>query len=675
MGITAQRKSETQNTETGTEAGTIVEIAGDLPTSPEDESYDYTETVITEQSSVTVTTEEITVTENVELNESDLTHVQSETDPTATNDLITEIPSAAENTEIPEAVDGYGYSYVGTDNTSQFRPAVVFTEPLTDEEMVERFGDKAYILATQISSFPTDQAVSDGNGGYVTDAEGYLLDSNGNRILKAEKTVVSPEGETYYLHRIDPLGTVHNVEGWYQDGVWLEELNGDKYGVVYATSQQFILVDQTTGELVTVYCADINTPAADGFGYNIENLEDAAYYTDEQAEKIRTIAEIGYWGTEAGKVGSLESMKEMLRAAVDADGNRIFTDDEINNSLTDGVAMTATQMAIWSCSNHMAGAEFINTHYIGTPDITEINGGGTTSMKNVPADKVDEAMLMFKVYDYLRNLTPKAAENTTADTIINADNFLKELSLTVVEKAEDHENNRDNDDTNDAYVTDLTFALVVTPSTENGDDLIVKVLDANGRAIAEGRVAGQVQGNEQMLFADDNGNYTFSGITLVEGDQNFNITLEGIQNLKEGVYLYTSEVRTEADGSETSSQTMVGLASGQREVNVEMNIRFELNVEDEVVVRERYWRRDREDEEPEEKKTEEEIPEEEIPEEEIPEEDVPKAELPEEPAVEIPDAETPLANVPLTGATFAPWAMMSLLSGMGLVIVGRKREE
>ena len=60
---------------------------------------------------------------------------------------------------------------------------------------------------------------------------------------------------------------------------------------------------------------------------------------------------------------------------------------------------------------------------------------------------------LFKLYEYLKSLTPTASENTTADTIINADNFLKDLSVTVVEKADDHENNRDADSTNDAYVT------------------------------------------------------------------------------------------------------------------------------------------------------------------------------------------------------------------------------
>ena len=91
----------------------------------------------------------------------------------------------------------------------------------------------------------------------------------------------------------------------------------------------------------------------------MKNLEDADYYSQEQAEQIRSIALKGYWGTvgyqtdqdgntildDAGnpvpKVGSLEALKATLPASGE------FTAEELE-SLTDGVALTATQMAIWS---------------------------------------------------------------------------------------------------------------------------------------------------------------------------------------------------------------------------------------------------------------------------------------------------------------------------------------
>lgn len=90
--------------------------------------------------------------------------------------------------------------------------------------------------------------------------------------------------------------------------------------------QQFILVDAETGDLITTYCADRSTYAQDGFSYNIENVEDAEYYTEEQAAMIRTVPQNGYWGTETG-VGSLDSMREMMRNAQDAEGNAVFTEE------------------------------------------------------------------------------------------------------------------------------------------------------------------------------------------------------------------------------------------------------------------------------------------------------------------------------------------------------------
>lgn len=618
---------ENQNTQTSDQtAGTVTEVTGDMKENEEDGEYDYTTSTVEKPGSTTVTTTDVTITETVDPEASDLDYVTSETPPDGTNDLIEEnlssapdqyLPGSDAEPEVPEeTVDGYEYIYAGSGNTSQFRPALVFTDPLTPEQKLEMYGDDiktgAYIHSTYYTnSFVNwlneeyrNTVAKTEDGQYVTDEEGFILDIYGNRVLKEEKVVIGPNGETYYLHRFDALGSSLNVEGWYQDGEWVSELNGsNKFGVVYSTAQQFVLVDQQTGEVVTVYCADISTPTENGFGYHVKNLEDADYYSEEQAEQIRAIALKGYWGTvgyqtdqdgntlldDAGnpvpKVGSLEALKATLLASGE------FTLEELE-SLTDGVALTATQMAIWSCSNQLDGIQFVNTHYVGSPGDTETNKAGSNALGNVPQIKEEEAKLMFKLYEFLRGLEPTSYEDnkTTANTVINQQNFLKDMSLTVLDKAEGHVNNQDTDTTNDAYVTNLSFALVVTPSTENGDDLVVSVVDKNGNVIASGRIAGEAQEGENVLTPDAEGNYSFTGITLTEGQQNFNITLEGIQNLAEGVYLYSSEVRTDESGDDVSSQTMVGLASGTRGVNVSMNIEFDVSVEDDIIVKERVWR-------------------------------------------------------------------------------------
>lgn len=688
--------NETQNTVKGDAVGTTTQ-KGDLPKpdAETDEEYNYTESTVTEQSSVTVTTKEITSEQPLDETDTevDMDYVSSDTSPTETNDLIKEKPSAAPDEYLNGAESGskpteggdYEYVYVGTGNTSQFRPAVVFTgDAMTDEEKVEKWGNDAYFLYKYKDNASWKKLLPEGAQIVDKDEEGYALGPDGKRIVRREMYAIGPDGTKYYLDRIDALGTGHNVEGWYQDGEWVAELNGkDKFASVYSVAQQYVLVDKETGEISTTYCADISTFTEKGFGYSVENLQDADYYTEEQAEMIRSIALQGYWGTESGE-GSLAEMKKNLLAS----GN--FTEDELN-SLTDGVALTATQMAIWSFSNYMDGAEFVNSHYIELPSATETNVTGLGNKTypdpkgsvNVPTDKEDEVKLMFKIYEYLKNLDPTKTENKSNDTIYNADNFLKDMSLTVVEKDKSHKNNKDDDTTNDAYVTNLTFALVVEPVEGNGDDLVVTVITSSGKEI-KGRIAGTKQDGEIQLVKKGD-NYTFEGITLVEGDQIFNISLTGIQNLKEGVYLYSSEVR---DGE--TSQTLVGMANGSHAVNVNMNIVFELNVDDEVVVTERIRKRsqNRFEEFEEERSngggsnnyvtyrtrrratTDGLLT--------INDEAVPLAASPNDGFIEIVDEEVPLADVPKTGYGTLGWLMLSSMSGIGLVglhLTERKKEE
>ena len=712
-------EGETGSTEFGME-GEIVK--GDLPESENDGNYDYTITKDEEKGEVSVTVKDVDITATP--GDSEMERVYGDEKPSESNDLVTETPSAApeDPTAQGDISDGYQYEFIGTGNTSQFRPAVVFTEPLSGEEKEELLGGSYYFKKAWLKYYPSDyldpyeNIARDENGNVLTDSKGYIVNTDGERIIRRELTVVGPDGETYYLHRVDALGAGHNVEGWYQDGEWLEEIGGDKYGVVYATAQQFVLMDRETGDLVTVYCADVSTRTEDGFGYNVENLEDATYYDEDQAKQIRSIALNGYWGTTGYQtdaegntvldaegnpmpaVGSLDALKATLLASGE------FSEDELA-ILTDGVALTATQMAIWSCSNNMEGVEFVNSHYVGKEsDLTNNDG----ALKDIPAGKEDQVYLMFKLYEYLTGLAPTEVENTTADTIINENNFLKDLSLTVISKSEDHANNADDDDSNDAYVTNIAFSLVVTPSADNGDSLVITVYDALGEKIASGRIAGEVQEGETLLVPDENGNYCFESITLIEGDQNFNITLDGVQNLTHGVYLYTSEVVVdEASGDETTSQTMVGLASGMRDVDVTMDIKFELNVKDEVIVTEHIWREESNiggtfppQNPPSEPNDPPEVPQnppvdpvdppadpvdppvvpeippmEEIPDEDVPLVDIPEEEIPVEiPEVEIPEEDVPLAEVPQTGDNSVIWFALTaiLAAAFAALFAGKK---
>ena len=647
---------ETTNTVTGPEEGTQT-AEGDIKGSKYDGVYDYTTTTVVKEGSVTVETESITVVETIDRNGKELERVTSEVTPDADNDLLREAssPLSADLEGLDKKpAEGYEYIYLGTGNSSQFWAAFLYTSPADEKE---------------------------------------------------QPVYVDENGQAYYTHYAK-YADKYNVEGLYLNGEQVEnETKEDgtenKFFTCRSGAFQFVMYDPATGKTAVTYCADLSTDTLSGYSYNMENIEEASYYTEAEAEMIRTVAKNGYWSveddltTDEAETGSLEAVKEMMRNAyekdedgnvkVDEEGNpvRVFSDEEVNK-LTDGMALTATQYAIWTFSNKMNNIEFVNTQYSHKDDNNNlIMKSGTGFWADVPAEERenDSVDLIFKLYEHLINLEPtKKEDKTTTNTIINAENFIENMDITVVEKSTEHENNNDNDDTNDAYVTNLSFALVVEPSTENGDDLVVKVVKPDGSILAEGRVAGTNKEGEDYdtLTPDEYGNYKFEGITLTEGDINFKLTLEGIQNLEQGVYLYSSEVK-----NDLPSQTMVGLAEGERKVDVEMSINFEFSVEDEVVAEERVWRTEwSDDDDEEEVKKEEEKKEEEKKEEtDLHDGDVPLTDAPSdasgdgEDLPEIPEVDVPLADVPLTSDATVPFMGMSLLSAIGLFLSGKRRKD
>jgi len=633
-----------ENTAKGTEEGTT-SVTGDVKTSEQDGNYDYTKETVIQQGSVTITTEEIT-TETLDAEDSehdyqdDLEYTRSEAIPTEDNDLFIETSSDAvipeSKEDLPEIKEGYGYVYLGSENSSEYFAATLFTKPQYE-------GEK-----------PT----------YTIDGVDYYTGRTG----------LTKEVYENYLETGNGIHSGFVVDGLYIDG---EKVSDEKFAMAWGSVQQFLMANGETGELNTVYCADQRTYATEGFSYNIENLEDASYYNDAEAAHIRTIAENGYWGTDEG-VGSLENMREMMRAAQDENGNAVFTEEEIS-LLNDGVAMTATQFAIWNYSNVNNHVKYVNVNYIHSGEDMARDVYQYNHMGDVPAEKKPEEALIFKLSNYLINMEPTEIETpTTSNTVMTAENFVKDLSVTVVEKAEDHVNNTDTDVTNDAYVTELNFALVVTPSTENGDDMIVKIV-SNGETLGEYRLAGENKDGQdlEILTCDANGNYTVKDLVLTEGNQQFNITLEGIQNLKEGVYLYTSEVRPGQERE--TSQTMLGMAGGEHAVNVSMTINFQLDVDDEVVATEHIWREEwtAPSEPPYDPPYDPPAEEEPVPfrmRRQEPAEDEDEEE--DDALVTIPEEPVPLAKAPSTGDVSAVYAVFAAVSGLSLAgLHWKKREE
>jgi len=137
---------------------------------------------------------------------------------------------------------------------------------------------------------------------------------------------------------------------------------------------------------------------------------------------------------------------------------------------------------------------------------------------------------------------------------------------------------------------------------------------------------------------------------MTEGDQTFSLNLKGVQYLKEGVYLYSSEVRAD----EGSSQTLVGVANGKRSVNVSMDIVFNLDVKDQVVATERVWRKAKDPVEVREPRARYRY-------------NAPETIIEEEPV--------PLADVPQTGDNSVVWFAMIVLAAAGLFVINASEKK
>ena len=457
---------------------------------------------------------------------------------------------------------------------------------------------------------------------------------------------------------------------------------------VQATDEEGNLLFDENGEPVyetealihTGYCVDLSTGTKSGYWYEIENLEEAGYYSEEDAAHIRAIALNGYWGTEPTEddptpTGSLAAFKQMLKdAGEDVTG---LTDEEIDG-LTEGQAGTATQLAIWMYGNQIKGEFDLSA--------SDYNGGNSTAESEENALKREQ---IDKIAAYLSGMSIEKEEAGTTE-IINSEKFVDSMSITVGEMVEDHSNNEDEDDDNDAYNVDLTFSLVVTPTAN--DDLIVKVVNGDGEVIKTARIAGSKQENEDydQIAADENGNYTLTGLELIEGaNATFNLKLEGAQYLEQGVYIYKSQAVNNA-----TSQTFVGIAEGYRSVDVAMEFDMTFDVKEATVTTEIKWERsgdpsyDYGGDDPDPYDGDKPIPDEPTPEEDdepTPEEDdepTPKKNK-EQPETQtdptnltnLADEEVPLADVPGTGDTTLLWFALSILAAAALILLNRKKEQ
>ena len=450
----------------------------------------------------------------------------------------------------------------------------------------------------------------------------YQRDENGNPI---------PDGNGGYLIDEEKSKLIDGSQG-----------KAPGTGMDYLPSQ--LALTYKDGSVFYAYCADYLTPTVThldgGHWYRLENVEDSEHYSEEDAAKLRAIVENGYWGTEDG-IGSVKSIKALLTEYATSNPKVVVQDKngkdvefdlaDLIDGLKEHEALAVTQAAVWAYSinreDYNDGVDKVVV--VGAQSAIKCYNSGLTSQLSEyrPANNQDnlyaitglnKATLAAKwgltveefeaeiakreaealesdarmkaLFDLFMNINPKTSEAESVTTVINEKNNVQNMGFIVKDKAAEKEENKDDNKDNDVYDIDLTFTLAFVPG-EN-DELYVCLLDANGdpilgedgQPITE-RLADPSNPDSVGIKPDASGVYTLKGLQIGENsDFTFDLKLSGTQYLENGVYLYM------ADGGRHASQTLVGMAKGERDVAVHNSMTINFNVDEtKHVVAETEW--------------------------------------------------------------------------------------
>lgn len=526
--------------------GTVTEVRGDVPSDGADGKYDYTQTTTTVNRTVEAGMSEILTTEQ------------------AAGDVTLE--SVA-----PEDYDGK--SHIKPDHVGPAQNVLKYCDQVTvtneDGSTSTKWIPRVVRTEEEMPAYLKDYYEYDGERGKwipKSAAGKYTYEWTWDYVL-AENGEYSTAGAAV-------------ANGIYQD------------------TSNMVLYDEN-GERVFAYCIDSKTGTSAGNTYVAENLDDADYFSEESArDHIRAIALHGYWGSKSG-TGSFANLKQGLIDALNRglevtisfqdgangpqyDYNSTDPEDlaallDMANHINEGEALAATQGALWSYGRDSAVFQGFDPYRDNADDATETDGVWQY-------DHGGPEARMLLICEYLKSLTAEKTEST----LIEPDSMLKEdgIRLTVKEQAADCAANSDADKGNDIYNVDLSFALVVEPSTEKGDDMIVKLIDHEGNVIRIARLAGDGSNDVGFDTVTQNGNtFTFENLQLAENsDLKFDLRLEGLQHLEQGVYIYKSTKGY--DGA----QTLIGVSEGSHEFAVQTSFTVNFNVDEEkTVVAERLW--------------------------------------------------------------------------------------
>jgi TQXA domain-containing protein len=328
-------------------------------------------------------------------------------------------------------------------------------------------------------------------------------------------------------------------------GYWVTAADGSRKFSRTSYVHQFRLRD-AAGHAHYAYCADLATNAQPGALYEPVNITDADYYSAEAAAHLQAIVENGYWGTESG-MGSLDAVRALVS-------------EDTRAALDDGLALAATQAAIWHFGDKSAAVRELggNSMNTGIPNEQIFEYYFKNAGLDVAALSGAQRAAALELYNALLALDPAA--NTAPVTDLVTDEDLRGACVTVDAA------------TNGGYHAALAFTLAAEPAHLNGELYASVYVGDDPTPLLTQRLAtaeGEADAAPFARNADGTVTYTLAGLIL-PADTDITLRLTGTQRLAAGAYLYR------ADSAYETSQTLIGLVEegSTRAVELSTALRF-----------------------------------------------------------------------------------------------------
>ena len=555
------------------------------------------------------------------------TETKTPTSQVVTRTVVTKIVGTQEYQEFTKTSSGTAPNVKYQDVTEDLYQLVE-----TDDGMYFLYKGTLYAVIDS-SAAPVPEILDTGNltGSYAgEEADTNDLRLKGDMEIKGER---AHEIDTFYTNQNTNASNIPTGESlWNLIGngmvsdFTVQELhdnNGD--GRLDGHGAQMFKIAQKDAKGNTiyryVYCAELGesiTPGGSHYGENQYKTAEGCNWAEasNSIEKLRSVALNGYWGTDNG-IGSIEAVRDLMKRNLSLINQNRSADQQLTyddiDALTPGMAIAATQVAIWNYANDYGSksfgddflylddglmADYIN--WAGKEEGTQVSSGqfilsdilvGTSSLeqeflnsaaKEIHTDSgevktvtvLEEVESTVKTITALRDLLITLADDSSGKGVaqeITADS-IKEAGFIIHDKAANPSDTAVADAAGkQEYNTDVTFKLDVSTSSINGD-LVVKVL-VGDEVVGGGRLAGNENSGLfpdflfDKIYPDENGVYTIKNVELAEGVK-VDLKLEGTQHLDDGVYIFENE--------EADYQDFIGLSKLEKDVDVAVTMSFDV---------------------------------------------------------------------------------------------------